>query len=380
MTKVVFETATIADSLRKAERVAPSKGQAFDKAAGIVLEIHPGTDYPVIIRATNLDVYYMEWVDCISAEGPTTVWRVPSKLVAGAVGSLPIGTGKTVTFEEKIESNGVAKHLAITSGRTKAKLNLIDPEYYPVWEPFDPDLLTQVPDLGGKIGLVEWATAKNDFSFFSGVHLDGDQIVATDKHTLARVSLKMGLLDRPVTIPAGVLTTVLKQTGDVGVATSEHQLYIMPDEHTQLRTVIFAGDYPKTTKITRTEWPDTITLRKSELLEIINRAVLFNMSRIPKIRLFIGKEEIAVMMQDADIGMLGDVIEVPGQALHARGELKFNPNNLKKALESAPNEEVTLGYDFEKLGVGAVYVNGGSGYEVWVMPLRDGEGDSPYSR
>src|SRR5678816_933447 len=120
-----FEIAGLADTLKKAFACTPKKGAAWDKSAGIVFEFNPTDRESMIIRATNLDVYYMEWVDALKVSGPDSFvrWRFPSALITGVVGSLPIGSGKTVTFEDK---TGECKQLQMTSGRTKSRFNLID--------------------------------------------------------------------------------------------------------------------------------------------------------------------------------------------------------------------------------------------------------------
>lgn len=373
MTKVTFETATLADSLKKAERVAPNKGAAFDKAAGIVLEISPGQDFPIIVRSTNLEIFYMEWVDVLSAEGPATVWRIPSRLIAGTVAGLPIGSGKTVTLEDELAANGVARVLRLSSGRMRAKFPLADESYYPMWSAFDPETLTVCNDLGGKIALVDWAAAKDNPETFilGGIHLDGRKVVATDKYKLATVPLDVPHLEQPVTIPSKVLSQVLKQTGEVRIAATEHEFLIMPDEHTQVRTVIYAHKYPPVDRVMRTDWPCSVKVSKTALLEKLALANNFTGSdRIPTLRLWFGNEEIALMIQNVDVGLLGDVVEIPGQAQHERCEFKFTPKNLQDALDKAPNETVTIFYDSADT-TSPILIDGGSGFQVWVVARAD---------
>jgi hypothetical protein len=57
--KAIFENATIADSIAKASRVAPTKGEAFDKASGILMTLDP-EEKTVTLRSTNLMVFYLE--------------------------------------------------------------------------------------------------------------------------------------------------------------------------------------------------------------------------------------------------------------------------------------------------------------------------------
>lgn len=369
MTSVVFETATFADVIKKAERVAPSKGNAFDKAAGIVIEVSPSVN-TVVVRATDLNIYSMEWVDFTSIDGPDAVWRVPSKLFAQVVGSLPIGSGKTIKIEEVKNAEGKG-HLALSSGRTKAKFNLMQVDHYPAWSAFDPSGLITADNLGGKVALVEWAAAKSDATTqLEGVHFDGTRVVATDRYRLACTDLFIPDLPAAVTVPAGILGQILKQTGEVNLGIDEHQLLLMPDESTQIRAILYGGEYPKVDKIMRREYPDMVKVRKTPLLEVLNRAASFaGADRFPALKLFFGREEIAAMMDNEEVGLLGDVVEVPGYATHNRVQIIFTPKNIIDAVEHCPNEEFEIHYDHEKPEF-IMYLNGGSGYEAWMVPRK----------
>lgn len=372
MTKVTFETATFADAIKKADRIAPSKGKSFDKAAGVLIEIDPANEPPVIVRATNLDIYSMEWVDTLAVEGEAMTWRLPSSLLAQTVSSLPIGSGATVTFENITDNRGHHIIQMTTSGRTKAKFNTMRTEDYPSWSAFDPDNLYRADDIGGRIAQVEWAAAKSDtIEVLAGIHFDGQTCLATDRYKLACAELKIPDLEFPVTAPAGLLGQILKKTGEVSIGVSGGQLLIMPDEHTQLRAVLFGADYPNAGKIMKRNKPQIIKLKRGPLLDIINRANNFSgADRFPTLRVFFGNEEVAVMMNNEEIGLLGDVVEVPGQAVHKRFEVRFSPKNLTDALAFAPNDEIEIGYDTSD-SKGIIYINGGSGYEAWVMPRGD---------
>lgn len=365
MTKLVFETATLADSLKKAFACTPKKGAAFDKAAGIVFEFNPTDLESLTIRATNLDVFYMEWVDMISCEGDDkqVAWRFNSQLISGVVGSLPIGSGKTVTLEEK---DG---QVHLSSGRTKCKLFLQSMDHYPEWGAFDPDTLTATQGFAGRMEQVEWAVDRAD-QILCGVHFDGEFAYATNKYQLAVSEIKIDLPE-PVTLPSGILSSVLSKTAEVLVGASGHQFFIMPDEHTQIRTVIYAGKYLNTSRVMSQEKSSSIKFPKTPLLEMIIRALNFAGSdRTPTMILYIGGEELAVMMSNEEMGMLGDVLEIPGQAVHKRLMVRLTPEYLMEALNHCPNEEVTLGYDKNKPSE-VLRIDGGSGYRAWVMPRTE---------
>lgn len=365
-TRVVFETATIADAVKAAERVAPSKGKAFDKAAGIVMEVDPPNG-SVVIKSTNTDIYHMAWIDVVEMEGEPVTWRLPSMVFARHMISLPIGSGKQVTFYN------VDRQVRVEQDRTKARFNTMDPEHYPNWSAFDPDGLAVVPNFGGRIAQVEWAADKS-LPPLCGIHLDGELAISTDKFRLACVPLEIpGVGSEGVTVPAGILGGILKQTGDVHVGVDGRQLLIMPDEHTQIRAVIYGEEYLNARRIIEKnrDYPDIVKLKKQTFLDVIGRTMNFvGTERFPTLRIFIGNEEIACMMQEREQGMIGDVLEVPGQCVHDKVELRVGPKNITDALNNAPNDEVEMYYDSTKPGR-MLYFDGGTGYECWVMPRRE---------
>lgn len=364
--KATFENATIADSIGKAARVAPTKGEAFDKASGIVMELDPDENQ-VTLRSTNLQVYYLEVVDAVEVTEKAT-WRFNAQMISQVLAKLPIGTDKLVTLEQK----GNEVHLS--SGRTKAKFRTIDPQYYPTWEPYDPNLLEMVADLGARIQQVEWAASDNPELSFAGIHLDGENIMATDRFRFAMVPCEASPIYKAITIPAGVLKPVLANLRDVAIGINEGQFLLMPDVSTQIRTSIYGHDYPNVAKALEQEWPSKVTLRKAALLEIIERAIIFaQRDRSPKLTVIIGKGEIAVMCADAEMGLLGDAIEVEG-ADHGRKQFHFTPKNLSDALAAAPSEQIDLYYDTESSRK-PFKIDGGSGFTALVMPRTSQESE-----
>lgn len=375
MSSITFETAGFAAAINKASKIAPTRGSAFDKAAGLVLEFDPSGTVPLAtLRATNLDIFSMEWVNVTEWSGEAAQWRLPSVLVAQVIASLPIGTGKTVTFHSEPTAHSEIIHL--TSGRTKAKFYPIDVSYYPEWGAFDPDDMFPAPDLGGRIEQVEWAASK-DQPRLAGVYLDGQRAIATDTYRLACVPLVIPDLSRPVVIPAGLLGQTLRKTGDIqiGMDPDNNMLRIMPDEYTQMKTLIYDVEYPSVDSVIDSDFDTEVKVQRDAVLEVMNRTNAFSLGdRAAAFRMFFGLEEIAIYVLNEEMGSIGDVIEVPGQITHERFELKFTPKNIIEALSKSPNNEVTLAYN-PNGGKRMVRIDGGSGYRAWVMS-RIGESKS----
>lgn len=365
-TKVIFENATVADSISKAAKVAPTRGEAFDKASGILIDLD-AEEGTATLRTTDLQLFYLEVVDAVEVT-QTATWRLNATILAEVVGKLPIGSGKTVSFEE------VDGEIIMKSGRTTARFRKMDPTYYPTWDAYDPEKLEIVPDLGARIKQVSWAAMEDHETVFAGIHMDGQYVMATDRIRMAVAPCEAEPIYKPVTIPAGILKPVISNMRDVAVGIHDGLFLLMPDVSTQLSCRTYDREYPKITNaIFGREWPLKVSLRKTSLLEIIDRAVIFSRrDRSPRITFMIGKGEIAVMCSDADLGLLGDVIEVEG-ADHGRHKIDFTPKNLTEALNAAPSDQIELHYDNTKKEF-PIKIDGGSGYIAVVMPRKAMEG------
>lgn len=362
MTKVKFENATIRDVIGKAARIAPTKGSAFDKAAGIVLDVDAQSN-EVVVRSTNTEVFYMEIADVVEIEGESTTWRIPSSLVDGICGKLPIASGATVTFDG---TNGT--QIKISSARMVANLRLIDPSHYPNWKPFDPAMLSPVSGFGGRLQQVGWAASKSGTPPMTGIHLNGEIAGATDSYRVAITPCEIPQLYQPVTIPAATFTPLMKTLSEVKVGQEDGQLLVMPDDSTQIRAVIFPQKYPNLTSVMKRDELNVIMFKKDHLLEMIEQAMVIGQrDRTPLLKVIIGLEEFAILMEDQEMGLLGNVLDISGQATHNRHQIGFTPDNLTSALQAAPNEEVALYYT-DGMPMKPVRLDGGSGYEVLIMP------------
>lgn len=364
-TSITFEAATIAEAVKNAARIAPSKsGHAFDQASGIILDIYPGEEVEAVIRATNLDVFYCEVISCISAEGDVARWRLPSPLIAQVLGTLPVSSGRSVRMVQD------GNKIMVTSGRMKATMVLADPDYYPHWEMFDGSSLTLVSGLGARIEQVEWAASSDKVPPFCGVHLDGEYAIATDRYRMARVPCKLDL-PKPITIPSGILGSIIKKMGDTYVGIDNNMLLLAPDSYTQIKTVIYETNYPSISGIASLPAVEKVEINREDLLEKLNRANSFAGSdRMPVVRMFFGKGEIAVMMENNEIGLLGDVVECHGQIDHPRVEIKFTPKNIIDVLARSPSSKVVLSYDPGNPMM-PVKVDNGAGYEGWAVPRKE---------
>lgn len=364
MTSVTFENAALSEAVKRVARVAPTRGEAMDKAAGIVLEVDPSQDWPVRIKASNLSVYYTEFVGVQSAEGEATKWRVSSELFAQVITKLPIGSGKSVTIEQ---DGGILK---IKSGKFQGKIGLMRAAFYPEWGLFDPSATAEVQELGTRLNQVVWACTKGSgLEPTDGVRFDGSNVYATDKYRLVSVPLEAPHLGDGVTINASLIASLIPEGGSMRVGMADDQLFILPNDYIQIRCVAYAAPFPPVERVIQREYPNRISLDKQELSDAISRVMpADSKNRIPELMMFIGEEEFVVMMEDSSgVDKLMDQIDTPGHATHGRHKIFVNPTSMLDALGACPSSQVTLHYDtadHKRL----LYVEGGNGYESWIVP------------
>lgn len=356
--KLVFENATLQDSVGKATRVAPTRGSAFDQSAGILFTLLEGQ---VSLRATDGLVFYHEVIDAVTVEGDGE-WRFPSVLFGAFMAKVGIGSGKQIT----LESDG--SMVSVVTGRTRARFKLIDPTYFPTWEPFDSAELNEISELGTRINMVQWASS-GDAPPLSAIHLNGKTIAATNRIVLAVAPCELPELQKSVMIPASGFESILSVLGESRLGIQGGHMLIMPDEHTQIKVITYADVPPPFERIMDKDQPEQIAISRNELMEVIERAMVFGGTRRdPLLTLIIGQEELAVMMNDEEQNGLGDILDVAGSAKHRRVYMEYTPENIVRALRAAPNDQVTLNYYPEKGK--PIRIDGGSGYECWIAPRR----------
>lgn len=361
-TRVTFENATIRDVISKAAKIAPSKsGQAMTTSGGIMIDV----DVPnreVVVRATNGEVFYMEIVDTVEVEGESTHWRIPSSFLDGICSKLSISSGAQVSFTTE------GPQIVLKSARMVARLRLIDPTYYPQWESFDPTALSPVQDFGTCLQKVQWAASKTGTPPKTGIHLSGSIAGATDNYRIAMTPCHIPQLYEPVTIPANTFATMMKAMGEVSIGLEDGQLLVMPDASTQIRAVIFADPFPNIERLFQRQETNAILVKREYLIEMIEQAMVIGAhDRTPLLKFIVGLQELAVLMEDQEMGLLGNVMDITGQANHDRHYIGFTPDNLLAALRASPEDDVTIYYVFG-MPMKPVRIDGGAGYEVLVMP------------
>jgi DNA polymerase III sliding clamp (beta) subunit (PCNA family) len=324
---LIVENAAFMDVVKKANQAAAQRAEAYAKAAGVVIEYDPDTKQ-VRIRATNLDVYYIEWLDYVEGGEEPFRWRVASKLLNAIAQQLPVGNGKTIKLEILAARPG---KLTGISGSYRVSLPLMDPNTFPAWDIFDPSDLEMVTGFTDAIQQVEWAAASEDIpAILKGVHFDGDRVYATNKVKAAYASLKAPTTGS-FTIPAAVVAQLVKTNGggNAKVRYDGERLLVLPDAHTQIQVICYGGEYLPIQKLWENPPSSWFTVDKGEALQVLNRALPVTQNdRQPGAFILLGKGKlIAYGSSGYDGPTSGDEMVIPGFLDHPISKYYFTPEN-----------------------------------------------------
>lgn len=358
MTTIKCETATLADAVNRAARIAPNKGAAFDKAQGVIIEVRPSNPSPVYIKATDLEVSYLQRVPTIEATGDDVLWRLPSTLIAGVLSNLPLGAGNEVTLSDE------GSIVTITAGKKISTIRSIDPTAFPLIKPFDPNGMATVEDLAKRVSQAAWATdAANPI--FSGVHIDGTSIVACDKISAVFVPCVVPV-DEPITVPLRTVAPLFKNVGPMKMRATSERLELMPDADTQITSSLIAAAYPNVKAITRDDFAGSFLVDVESLASsVTSMLVLVRGERYPSMHMDLVEHSLNLHMEVPDLGRMEDTLTVDGGTDF---KMKFSPGRLVEAITHGGKSTIRLHYgpDPHK----PVYITDEAGYECWAMPVR----------
>lgn len=363
MTKVTFETATLADVVKRAAAVAPTRGEAFDKVAGVIFKIEDGS---VTVMATDTTVFYMEAISATSVDGGNATWRIPSIILSSIVAKLPMGSGNTVSLDDSLKPPKVV----LKCNKTVAEFNQLGMKYYPIWSAVSSEEMSTVMNFGAAVKQVLWATSNSE-PLLTGVALFPDGICATDRYRMARIEMDTTMTD-VVTVPGKILSRVIPDNGEVQIGVVGNNFMICPNAYTQIRTVVMADKYPPVGRVIDQGWEYSSSFSRTEFQNMLTRALDFaSGDRQASMTLFIGKSEVALFMDNQEVGLFGDITDASGSAeSHGRHKINFNPNNLRDAIATFPGEVVTMKYNIDPNKKSAVGFTNEANYKSVVQPLR----------
>lgn len=368
MTKITVETATLADAVAKAARVSPTKGAAFDKASGILFEIDPMKPDRIYVKSTDLEVTYLQKVPVLHVDAQQEdLWRIPA-LISNIVTNLPLGIGSELTMER----TGPGE-ITLKCGRKKAKVRSFDPDSFPRVNPFDPRDMGEVEMFPTRLNQAAWATDPES-EILSGVHINGTHLVACDRTRLVQVPCKVPV-DDPITVPLRAIAPVIRNAGSVKVRVQKDRLQIMPDEDTQITSMVLAAQYPNVKGIIRDNFDGRVSVDREAFFESLNRMLIMVKSeRYPRVLVTLRKDSIHIKVSDASTGEMEDEIDAKGGP-DVDFLMEFTPSTLTNALEVSTRAQVDFDYGGSVANPAftanmlPIHFFDDGGFDAWLMPL-----------
>lgn len=361
MMRVKFYVATMADAIGRAQRIAPNKGAAYDKAHGLVLEIR--ADGHAEVRSTNLEVYYREKikdvVDVFDFEGDDPVlWRLPSTLLHGIMQGLPV--------QGELEMECIKDVVHMTCGKKVARLRVAArPEDFPQWNYFDNDTpFVDAEGLGARVQQVAWATSK-DGSLFSGINFNGERLAATDKYSCVTVPMDIDLGDNTdVTVPLSILSGILSNLpGDMSMRIKDGHMHLRIGEEIEVTSMVLQGKYPNLGLLKSEGYKHHVKLPREQVQEAITaQMVLVKNERYPRMSFLFDNNEMKITMSSPEVGDMADVVECSYE--DEPFEVHFTPDFVASALTGTDAPSVDWYFD----GMGkASHITDAHGYRAWVQ-------------
>lgn len=341
MKKATFEVATLADAVNKASRIAPVKGSAFDRAAGVVIEVEPNTPDIIIIKSTDLQMTFRQEVNVLSMGDEPATWRLPAALLNSIMGTLPMGTGSQIVLAEKEPFDG---YVYFKSGKTKAKLRTITGDY-PVVQLVDPDALTPASNFARRMAQVAWACDKNRATALGGIHITGTHLYGCDRQVAAMAPCVVPV-ENPVTAPLAELSALIKNTSEVAVAAVDNKLLLMPDQYTQMSSVIYTDAYPTITPLFEREpYTNSLTVLTERLQAALDRMlILVKSERYPVTTIEIDDGVMRLEMEVPEVGKIDDEVEIDGGSSGEPFRVSFTPTSILGALNASGRPKITWDY------------------------------------
>jgi DNA polymerase III sliding clamp (beta) subunit (PCNA family) len=370
-TEIIFETAVLSDAVQKASRIAPLKGAAADKAAGIVFDVNVEKRI-TLIKSTDLDVTYIQRIAARGANGESIRWRIPSLVLSGLLSTFPQGEGHTTRFVDRGDGK-----IRIAAGKSTVALNLYEANEYPRFDTFDVHL-TEANQFASKAERISWACDTKSKGALMGVHLTGDLLVGCNNSVIAVVPCRVGL-EQAITVPLGSLETLLKGGADVLIAPEADKFYVKLDPDTYATSTIFAQPYPNILHAFRENFVGTMEIHRQSFVDSLNRlqAMIRTEREIPTLVMTLEThgftKQLILDVEVSEMGRMRDEVDV-STPYDDDTIFKYNlvPHMLVDAIEHTEGNKVFLDFghaeDRTKDDKTSIRIRDESGYFCYISP------------
>lgn len=364
--EITFANTTLSEAISRAARIAPTKGAAFDKAAGIFIDVSPSAR-KATIRSTNLEVTYRHDITALSGSGNDVQWRVPSYLIDGLMQSLGQGETDTTTLIDRNDDK-----IRLKSGRTVTALQLLDVNTFPSEEKIPSFQGIPADELASKVDRVAWA-ADPKSTKLSGVMVDGRRIVACNNYSVAVMECVVAV-QQQIVAPLETMRSILRSASDVRMATEGKKLYVSIDETAVCSTTLIQEEYPHIDNLLRTNFLGSMRIHRAMFTDCMARInTIAKQERLPKITLQLDTSGFMKMLtldvEVTGVARIRDEMDVTTD-FEGNFTISFIPAMIEKAIENAQGELVLMefGVEGDPNKVHSVRISDDKGYQCYVMP------------
>lgn len=365
MATVEFTNATLADAIKRANIVAPTRGRELDMFKGFVIDLDPDEE-SVTLRTTNGSLYYTEFLYPTSIECDKAVsWRVASISTHGIVSNLPV-TG-TVKFKDE------GGKLRITSGRMRASTPLIRGGDYPDQDQFmyEPEGMYPLKGFGEKLDLIGWAVSPDGLPPRAGVYMDSEFLCATNSRVLARVPNEYKFADdrKNIVLPYALVAPILRTIEELEVGVLGNNLIISPTEDIYIKCSLFEDRFDPVNRIMEKEYPESLTFDKEVCTGVLSRVSKIGAAdRQINLDVYIVGDLMTLSIKDRDSAEeIEESMTLAVEAEHELAKFMFSLEYFTDAVSKAPGKEITMHYDPNKTN-SVVKFSSDHGYEACVVP------------
>ncbi|AKJ71737.1 DNA polymerase III beta subunit [Tsukamurella phage TIN2] len=365
---VEFNNAALADAVKRANIIAPTRGRELDKFKGFIIDLYPGEEY-VTLRVTNGEVFYTEYLYPNELEVPVaTSWRVASNSTHGIVSNL------AASGSVKLKEEG--GKIRITSGRMKATTPLIKSGDYPDPDQFmfEPEGMFNLKGFGTRLDLVGWSTSSDGLPPRCGVYMDEGHLCATNGKTLVRVPNEFKFADgrNNIVLPYQLIGPVLRSLEEIQMGVIGDNLVIAPTEDIFIKCSLFEPRFDPVNRIMEKEMPAAISFSKEDVISTLSRVSKIGASdRQIGLDVYIGGESMTLSVKDRDSAEeIEETILLISGGDHDIVKFMFSVEYFTDIITKAPGRELVMEYNPEKT-VSMVKFLGDDGYEGVVMPRAE---------
>lgn len=319
------------------------------------------------IAATNLDIAITCYIGSkVTDEGAITL---PARLMQDFVSSLPSGV-ITLSLEDH--------KLHITTDKYQSVINGISADEFPVMPAITGGKKWFVAAKVLKAGLQQVVVAaSNDEArpVLTGVYIHSHEsklyAVATDSYRLAEKILSKSSEQVDLLVPASAMNDLLRITadydGDIKITHDDQQvLFRVGDD--ELVTRLIEGKYPDYRKLIPQKFTTTVSLKRSDFVNITKVSSLFARESAGSITINVDEAKSLVSIQSV-ASQLGENTASANAKVTGSGDITLNSRYLIDALNVLNDDEVTFGFN-GKLEPCILRGNSTTDYTHVIMPLK----------